>query len=51
MAVVCAAGNRAALAVSILRRDGISNVVHIADGGVADLEGHQITLTKEDGHK
>ena len=51
VAVVCAAGNRAALAVSILRRDGISNVVHIADGGVADLEGHQITLTKEDGHK
>jgi len=47
VAVVCAAGNRAALAVSILRREGVADVIHVADGGVPDLEDHDITLTKE----
>jgi hydroxyacylglutathione hydrolase len=47
VAVVCSAGNRAALAASVLRRAGVSGVVHVADGGVADLEGHDIDLIEE----
>ena len=37
LAVACSAGNRSSLAVSLLRRRGVENVVHVADGGVADL--------------
>jgi hydroxyacylglutathione hydrolase len=48
LAVVCAAGNRAGLAASVLRRAGIGNVVHVAEGGVGDLPDHDVTLTKED---
>jgi hydroxyacylglutathione hydrolase len=47
VAVVCSAGNRAALAASVLRRAGISHVVHVADGGVADLQDHDIDLIEE----
>ena len=48
VAVACSAGNRAGLAASVLRRAGIDRVVHVADGGVADLHHHRIELTKED---
>ena len=47
VAVVCAAGNRAGLAASVLRRAGIENVVHVAGGGVGELANHGITLTTE----
>jgi rhodanese-related sulfurtransferase len=48
VAVVCGAGNRAGLAASVLRRDGIEHVIHVAGGGVTDLVHHDITLTEED---
>jgi glyoxylase-like metal-dependent hydrolase (beta-lactamase superfamily II)/rhodanese-related sulfurtransferase len=37
LAVICSAGNRSSLAASLLRRRGVENVVHVADGGVQDL--------------
>jgi rhodanese-related sulfurtransferase len=37
LAVICSAGNRSSLAASLLRREGLDNVVHVADGGVDDL--------------
>ncbi len=48
LAVACSAGNRAGLAASVLRRAGIEPVVHVADGGVADLAGHGIQLIEEE---
>ena len=47
VAVACSAGNRSSLAVSLLRRAGIDNLVHVADGGVADLSEHGVELIKE----
>ena len=44
VAVACAAGNRSSLATSLLRRHGVDRVVHVADGGVADLEDEGISL-------
>src|SRR5919204_1088505 len=38
LAVACSAGNRSSLAASLLRRAGVEDVVHVADGGVEDLE-------------
>jgi len=46
VAVVCGAGNRSGLAASLLRRAGMTNVIHVRDG-VPDLEAHGIELTKE----
>jgi glyoxylase-like metal-dependent hydrolase (beta-lactamase superfamily II)/rhodanese-related sulfurtransferase len=37
LAVACSVGNRSSLAASLLRRAGIDDVLHVADGGVADL--------------
>jgi hydroxyacylglutathione hydrolase len=37
VAVACSAGNRSSLAASLLRRAGLENVIHVADGGVQDL--------------
>src|SRR5439155_4605967 len=37
IAVACSAGNRSALAASLLRRLGVENVIHVADGGINDL--------------
>ena len=34
IAVVCASGQRAAVAASLLKRSGASNVIHVIDGGV-----------------
>jgi hydroxyacylglutathione hydrolase len=45
LAVACAAGNRSSLAASLLARAGIDDVLHVADGGVADLADHGISLT------
>jgi rhodanese-related sulfurtransferase len=38
LAVACSAGNRSSLAASLLRRSGLDDVVHVADGGIEDLE-------------
>ena len=48
LAVACSAGNRSSLAVSLLRRQGVENVIHVADGGVADLADHGIQLVEGD---
>jgi hydroxyacylglutathione hydrolase len=45
LAVACAAGVRAALAASLLRRSGLRDVVRVADGGIADLPRYGIELT------
>ncbi len=47
IAVACSAGNRSSLAVSLLKRAGVGNLVHVADGGVADLSEHEVELVKE----
>lgn len=47
-AVACSAGNRSSLAASLLERAGLSNVLHVADGGVEDLAEHGIELTTGD---
>jgi hydroxyacylglutathione hydrolase len=44
LAVACSAGNRSSLAASLLERAGIENVIHVADGGVADLADHGVEL-------
>jgi hydroxyacylglutathione hydrolase len=46
LAVACSAGNRSSLAASLLERAGVTNVLHVADGGVPDLADHGIELTK-----
>jgi hydroxyacylglutathione hydrolase len=48
LAVACSAGNRSALAVSLLRRAGVENVVHVADGGIQELPGHGVELVGEE---
>jgi glyoxylase-like metal-dependent hydrolase (beta-lactamase superfamily II)/rhodanese-related sulfurtransferase len=45
LAVACSAGNRAAVAVSLLERAGITRVVHAADG-VDELSRYGIELTE-----
>jgi hydroxyacylglutathione hydrolase len=47
LAVACSAGNRSALAASLLERAGIEDVLHVADGGVSDLAEHGIELTND----
>ncbi len=42
LAVACAAGNRSALAASLLRREGLEHVIHVADG-VETLLGAEAT--------
>jgi len=44
LAVVCSAGNRSSIAASLLKRAGLDNVEHVADGGVEDLENEGIQL-------
>jgi hydroxyacylglutathione hydrolase len=46
VAVACSAGNRSSIAASLLRRAGVQNVVHVADGGIADLADHGIELVR-----
>jgi hydroxyacylglutathione hydrolase len=47
LAVICGSGVRSALAASLLRRAGVNNVEHVADGGVPDLAGENIELVEE----
>jgi hydroxyacylglutathione hydrolase len=37
LAVACSAGVRSSLAASLLRRAGLEQVVHVADGGVVEV--------------
>jgi hydroxyacylglutathione hydrolase len=37
LAVACSAGIRSSLAASLLRRAGVEQVVHVADGGIQDV--------------
>ena len=46
LAVACSAGNRSSLAASLLRRAGLATVVHVADGGVEELERLGIELER-----
>jgi hydroxyacylglutathione hydrolase len=46
LAVACSVGNRSSIAVSLLKRSGVENLVHVADGGVADLAGEGIPLVE-----
>lgn len=46
LAVICGSGVRSALAASLLRRAGLDNVEHVADGGVPMLAEHGIDLAE-----
>lgn len=46
LAVACSVGNRSSIAVSLLKRAGLEDLVHVADGGVADLADEGIELVK-----
>ncbi len=46
LAVACSVGNRSSIAVSLLRRAGVDDLVHVASGGVADLAGEGIELVQ-----
>lgn len=48
LAVICGSGVRSALASSLLRRSGVDNVVHVADGGVPMLAEEGIELVEGD---
>jgi rhodanese-related sulfurtransferase len=44
LAVICSGGIRSALAASLLKRAGVKDVEHVADGGVPDLQEEGIDL-------
>ena len=46
IAVACSAGNRSSIAASLLRRSGVDNVLHVAEGGVADLADEGVQLVR-----
>jgi hydroxyacylglutathione hydrolase len=46
LAVICSVGNRSSIAASLLRRAGVENVIHVADGGVTDLAEEGIRLVE-----
>jgi hydroxyacylglutathione hydrolase len=46
LVIACSVGNRSSIAASLLKRSGVENVVHVADGGVADLADEGIELVK-----
>ena len=48
LAVVCGSGVRSALAVSVLKRAGVENIEHVADGGVPMLAREGIELVEGD---
>ncbi len=48
LAVVCGSGVRSALAASFLKRSGVRNVEHVADGGVPMLAKQGIELVEGD---
>ncbi len=46
LAVACSAGNRSSIAASLLKRAGVEDIVHVAEGGVADLADEGIELVE-----
>jgi glyoxylase-like metal-dependent hydrolase (beta-lactamase superfamily II)/rhodanese-related sulfurtransferase len=46
LAVACSIGNRSSIAVSLLRRAGVDDVIHVVDGGVAELADEGIELVQ-----
>ena len=46
LAVACSIGNRSSIAVSLLRRAGVDDVLHVVDGGVAELADEGIELVQ-----
>ena len=46
LAVACSIGNRSSIAASLLKRAGLEDVIHVADGGVADLADEGIELVQ-----
>ena len=46
LAVACSTGNRSAIAVSVLARAGVDNVIHVTDGGVRDLADEGLELVR-----
>jgi glyoxylase-like metal-dependent hydrolase (beta-lactamase superfamily II)/rhodanese-related sulfurtransferase len=46
LAIACSVGNRSSIAASLLKRAGVEDVIHVADGGVADLEEEGIPLVE-----
>jgi hydroxyacylglutathione hydrolase len=46
LAVACSVGNRSSIAASLLKRAGLEDLIHVADGGVADLADEGIELVK-----
>jgi hydroxyacylglutathione hydrolase len=46
LAVACSAGNRSSIAASLLQRAGVADVLHVADGGIAELADAGIELEK-----
>jgi rhodanese-related sulfurtransferase len=39
-------GNRSSIAASLLKRGGLDDVLHVVDGGVAELAGEGIELVE-----
>ena len=48
LAVACSVGNRSSIAVSLLRRAGVDDVIHVVEGGVAELADEGIELVQAD---
>lgn len=46
LAVACSAGNRSSIAASLLERAGFEEIIHVADGGIADLGREGIQLVE-----
>jgi hydroxyacylglutathione hydrolase len=46
LAVACSAGNRSSIAASLLKRAGVDDIVHVAEGGIADLAGEGVELVR-----
>ncbi|MDQ4001213.1 MAG: rhodanese-like domain-containing protein [Actinomycetota bacterium] len=46
LAVACSGGIRSSMAASLLKRAGVKNVEHVADGGVPSLAGEEIELVQ-----
>ena len=48
VAVACSTGNRSAIAASLLKKAGVDDVIHVTDGGVAELAAHGVELVRGD---
>jgi hydroxyacylglutathione hydrolase len=46
LAVACSVGNRSSIAASLLKRAGVTDVLHVVDGGVSDLAREDIDLVE-----